>query len=137
MPEALKILLIEDDPDDVEFLRDALDEHAPDYQLDLVMRGDLVLSWMQSARVIPDLIVMDLNLPKIHGREVICQIKENSRFGNVPVMVLTTSSLHEDKEHCLSKGADAFLTKPSSPEGYQQLISFLVNLRPKRESQAH
>jgi CheY-like chemotaxis protein len=126
MPEPFKILLIEDDPDDIDFLREAFKDNGVDVDLEILMRGDLITKWLISDSSVPHLIVMDLNLPKLHGREVLCLIRENKKFIKVPIVVLTTSSLEEDKEYCFKKGADKFISKPSSPEGFDELVKSLV-----------
>jgi DNA-binding response OmpR family regulator len=125
MPDHIHILLIEDDHDDINFLKDALDENKVKYRLETLTRGDLITGYMNSHSAPPDLIVMDLNLPKLHGREVLCKIRENKTYRNVPLVVLTTSSLQEDKSFCLEKGADQFMVKPSSPEGFSELVTVL------------
>lgn len=126
MPEPFKILLIEDDPDDIDFLREAFKDNAIDVNLDILMRGDLITNWLNSDSPSPHLIVMDLNLPKLHGREVLCMIKAKKKYAKVPIVVLTTSSLEEDKDFCMKKGADTFISKPSSPEGFDELVKSLV-----------
>jgi DNA-binding response OmpR family regulator len=128
MPDPVKMVLFEDDPDDIEFLREALDEHGMAYALETVMRGDLAEQWLARQEEVPDLIIMDLNLPKIHGRDVLKLIRGNRKFSAVPVLVLTTSSLSEDKDYCLKNGADKFVTKPSSPEGFQMLAELIMRI---------
>ncbi len=125
MPAPHHILLIEDDHDDINFLREALDENNVNYEMETLTKGDQIIAYLQKNPQPPDLIIMDLNLPKLHGREVLCKIREDKRFNNVPVIVLTTSSLPEDKSFCLENRADKFLTKPSTPEGFNELTGIL------------
>jgi CheY-like chemotaxis protein len=121
------ILLIEDDQDDIELLQGAFSDLGINADFDILMQGHKIISWMESSRL-PDVIVMDLNLPMMHGREVICRIKENQRFSNIPVMVLTTSSQEKDRSYCLEKGADKFVSKPSTNEGFVELVNTIVAL---------
>jgi CheY-like chemotaxis protein len=121
MPAKVKILYIEDDPDDIVFLKMALDDDALDYRLETVMRGDLVIPFLSGSGYRPDIIIMDLNLPKIHGRELVKLIRSRSELRTVPLLVLTTSSLHEDIAHCMKHGADSYVTKPSDPDGFAVL----------------
>jgi DNA-binding response OmpR family regulator len=132
MPSPLKILHIEDDPDDVMFLQEALKDNKVQFKTETLVRGDLILKWLESSDFLPDLIIMDLNLPKLHGREVICKLRDDQRFSTVPIVVLTTSSLSEDKEYCLDKGADVFISKPASPEGFDQLVRTLTMVARKK-----
>jgi len=126
MPGKLKILLIEDDRDDVEFLKVALDDNRVHYSMETLMRGDLVPKWLSDQHERPDIFIMDLNLPKMHGREVICKIKEHPDFRTVPLIVLTTSSLPEDIEYCMRNGADKFISKPSTTEGFTVLVKDIL-----------
>ena len=128
MPRPLNIFLIEDDHDDRELLEVALEDNAVSYKLDTINRGDLIIPWLENNTTQPDIIIMDLNLPKLHGREVICKIKENPKYSKTPFMVLTTSSSQTDKEYCLNKGADLFMSKPSDTEGFRQLINAIIQL---------
>jgi DNA-binding response OmpR family regulator len=132
MPEILKILLIEDDLDDIEFLKVALADNSVAFTMETLMRGDLIISWLEDTRTLPDLIIMDLNLPKLHGKEVLCKIKEKERFKHIPLMVLTTSSSLEDKEYCLKNGADRFMTKPSDTPGFKELAESIAELAVKK-----
>jgi DNA-binding response OmpR family regulator len=128
MPALYHILLIEDDHDDISFLKDALDENNVNYKLETLTKGDQIIPYLQQHQQPPDLIIMDLNLPKLHGREVLCKIRENKNFKTVPLIVLTTSSLPEDINFCRSNGADNFITKPSGPEGFNELIRTLLHI---------
>jgi DNA-binding response OmpR family regulator len=128
MPTSLKILLIEDDGDDIDFLKTAFAENEHQVSWEVLIHGDLINKYLESNKVLPDLIVMDLNLPKLHGREVLCRIRENPRFNSVPIAVVTTSSLEEDKSYCKEKGADKYFVKPSSPEGFANLVSALYKM---------
>jgi CheY-like chemotaxis protein len=126
MPETIQILLIEDDHDDITFFKDALQDNGVAFKLETLTRGDLITGYLQNENKLPDLIVMDLNLPKLHGREVLCKIKDDKRFKGIPLIVLTTSSLVEDQQYCLEKGADHFVSKPSSPEGFKRLSELIT-----------
>jgi CheY-like chemotaxis protein len=128
MPENIKILLIEDDRDDIEFLKVALDDNNIKYSMETIIRGDLVPEWLKKCKDLPDIVIMDLNLPKIHGREVLCIIKDHPKFKTIPLIVLTTSSLPEDIDYCLQKGADKFISKPATTEGFAKLVGEIVKI---------
>jgi DNA-binding response OmpR family regulator len=129
MPRPLRIFLIEDDHDDRELLEVALTDNGIKYDLEWINKGDMIISWLQNKETrVPDLIIMDLNLPKLHGKEVICKIKENPRFSKIPLLVLTTSSSNEDKQYCLDKGADVFMSKPSDMDGFAVLVKTIVGM---------
>jgi CheY-like chemotaxis protein len=128
MPASLRILVIEDDADDIDFLTDAFAENGVQVKLETLTRGDLINKYLESVREFPDLIVMDLNLPKLHGRDVLCRIRDDKRFDKIPLAVLTTSSLEEDRTYCMEHGANQFISKPSSPEGFTRLIQKLTGM---------
>jgi CheY-like chemotaxis protein len=134
MPEPLNILLIEDDLDDIDFLKAALTDNNVPFKIEALMQGDQIINWLINTKTDPDIIIMDLNLPKLHGREVICKIKENARFKDIPLIVLTTSSSAADREYCMEKGADMFISKPSSAGGFKDLIENIVNTAAKRRN---
>jgi CheY-like chemotaxis protein len=134
MPDQINILLIEDDHDDIDFLTEALKDNNVSFNLKTLMKGDLINKYITEENLLPDLIIMDLNLPKLHGREVICRIKDSIKLKEIPLVVLTTSSLSEDREYCLRKGADKFISKPATPEGFNNLVDVLVSVAGKRKA---
>lgn len=128
MKEALNILLVEDDPDDIDLFGYALEDNAVDCQLEVIMEGDGVLPYLSSLVNQPDVVVLDLNLPKVPGRDVLQQIKAAPRLRSIPVAVLTTSSAKEDADSCYALGADRFLTKPATQDGFTSTIQTIVEL---------
>lgn len=128
MDRNLRILLIEDDQDDVDLFRFALQNHSVQYEMNVLMQGHLVDPYLQSATSLPDVIVMDLNLPMVHGREVLKLIRSTSSFRDVPVVVLTTSSTPEDRLYCLTAGADEFITKPTTMAAFNAAITTVTQL---------
>ena len=124
----LNILLVEDDQDDVELMQDALHDNGVDFHMDVVRQGDRVLSFLDACKKFPNIVLLDLNLPKMHGREVLSRIKLSSEFKHIPVVILTTSSSASEREFCLSAGATDFLTKPSTVEGFNQTIQTIKKI---------
>lgn len=124
----ISILLIEDDPDDIDLMQEALVDNRVDFRLDTISHGDRVLSYLEMSKVFPDVIVLDLNLPKLHGREVLSRLKDSVAFKNIPVVVLTTSSSPVEKEYCLRLGASAFISKPSTIDGFNETVSEIVSV---------
>lgn len=126
--ESLSILLVEDDPDDVELMRDALLEKDVAFNLDVVKQGDAVIPFLKSCKKFPNVILLDLNLPKLHGREVLVKLKEDADLKHIPVVILTTSSSQSEKDYCLEAGATEFLTKPTTVEGFASCISSILEI---------
>jgi CheY-like chemotaxis protein len=124
----LYILLVEDDQDDVELMQDALKDNGVPFEMDIVRQGDKVIPFLKSCKNFPNVILLDLNLPKMHGREVLSRIKLSADFKHIPVAILTTSSSEAEKEFCLSAGASHFLTKPSTVVGFNKTIEAIKKI---------
>lgn len=78
--------------------------------------------------LLPDLIILDLGLPRISGYEVLKQIKEDARFVSIPIIILTTSCNPLDRTQCNKLGADAFISKPHNLKGYEAMIEQLLDV---------
>src|SRR4051812_46509726 len=99
--QPLNILLVEDDQDDIDLLQEILIDHNIDFILDYVREGDKVLPHLEACKVLPNIIVLDLNLPKMHGKDILVKVKSSPVFKNIPVAILTTSSAKKDVEFCM------------------------------------
>ena len=126
----MRILLAEDNPADVYLLRESLRSH-PTVELEVVYDGEEALdfvfrrnSFAHAAK--PDLIVLDLNLPKSDGNEVLSAIRSTSDLSDVPVMILTSSDSPKDRTLALMLGANSFLTKPSDLDQFMALGDVIV-----------
>lgn len=128
MSRTIRIVLIEDDADDVELLQDALDAHKIQYELTLIKDGSAAAQYCEKAVTLPDIIVMDFNLPKLHGREVVQLIRSRKKFSNVPILILSTSSSQEDIKYAYRAGADRYLIKPSTIEAIRETIQTIAEL---------
>lgn len=128
MPEGIQIFLIEDDVDDIELLEVSLKDNKVEYSMDVVMEGDKVEDYLMNCKKLPNIIVMDFNLPRVHGREIIKQIKSNQEFRDIPLLVLTTSTAREDIEYSYKMGADSFITKPTTIQGFNATVGTIVQL---------
>lgn len=126
MKRPLDILLIEDDIDDVDLLKEALSDNDVHYQMEVIMEGDKVHSYLKTVDTLPEIIVMDLNLPKTDGKEILSEIKSSSPYTNIPIVVLTTSSSKEDIDYCTRMGISKFITKPATIEGWNNTINSIM-----------
>ena len=113
----IQILLVEDNPGDVRLTIEALKEGKVSNTLSVARDGVEALSFLRregphgkAAR--PDLILLDLNLPKKDGREVLAEIKDDSSLRRIPVVVLTTSKAEEDILRTYDLHANCYITKP-------------------------
>jgi two-component system, chemotaxis family, response regulator Rcp1 len=121
-----RILVAEDNPADVYLLREALSLEGKQIDLVVVSDGEQALKYVQregtfgEART-PDLVVLDLNLPKSDGSDVLRCIRETPDYAGIPVVVLTSSDSPRDRKTIESLGADCFITKPSDLDEFLSL----------------
>ena len=112
MDEARRVLVIEVSKADVFLIREALYSAGVRAEIDVVHDGQAALRFLdEEAR--PALVVLDLNLPKYGGREVLRHIRANMRTKDLPVLVVTSSALSQDREELTALGFDGYFQKPS------------------------
>jgi CheY-like chemotaxis protein len=113
----IEVLLVEDDPGDVLMTREAFEDNKVRNRLTVVSDGEEALAYLRregayADAVRPDLILLDLNLPRRDGREVLADIKNDENLHQIPVVVLTTSQSEEDILRSYQLHANAYVTKP-------------------------
>jgi two-component system, chemotaxis family, response regulator Rcp1 len=140
----LQILMVEDNPGDVTITIEALRDAKVKNELIAVSDGVEALRFLRGEakyanRPTPDLILLDLNLPKKSGREVLAEIKADNRFKTIPVVVLTSSDNEEDILSAYQLQANCYVTKPSGFHEFSRVIRLLeefwftiVKLPPKQ-----
>jgi CheY-like chemotaxis protein len=128
--EAIDVLLVEDDPGDVRLIREAFADNKVANHLSVVSDGVEALQFLRregdfaDARS-PDLILLDLNLPRKDGREVLAEVKSDETLRRIPVVVLTTSKAEEDVLRSYDLHANAYVTKPVD---YDSFISVVLQI---------
>ena len=118
----LSILLVEDDPGDILIAQEALLAGQLDSQLTVVQDGQEALSQLRSDAPRPDVILLDLNLPRMSGHEVLAEIKGDEELRAVPVVVLSTSAAAEDVRRCYQLGANVYVAKPVDFDQFAHVI---------------
>lgn len=133
----IEVLLVEDDPGDVLMTREAFEEHKLRNRLTVVSDGAAALAYLRQEgeyadAVPPDLILLDLNLPRRDGREVLAEIKRDDELCRIPVVVLTTSQADEDVLRSYQLHANAYVTKPVDFDRFisvvRQIDEFFVSV---------
>jgi two-component system, chemotaxis family, response regulator Rcp1 len=123
----IDILLVEDNPADVRLTVEALKEAKISNHLFVARDGREALNWLRgkedfSDPLRPDIILLDLNLPKKDGREVLAEIKNDPQLKRIPVVVLTTSKAHEDIARSYDLHANCFITKPVDFDKFIEVV---------------
>ena len=123
----VNVLLVEDNPGDVRLTQEAFKEAKMSIQLDVTMDGAEAIKFLRKegeyeAAVTPDLILLDLNLPKKDGREVLKEIKTDDKLKRIPVVVLTTSNAEQDIMKSYNLHVNCYINKPVDFEKFFDII---------------
>ena len=133
----IDVLLVEDDPGDVLMTREAFDENKVANRLAVVSDGESAMAYLRKEgpyadAPTPDLVLLDLNLPRMDGREVLAAMKGDPALQSIPVVVLTTSEAEEDVLRSYALHANAYVTKPVDFERFidvvRQIDDFFVQV---------
>lgn len=123
----VEVLLVEDNPGDVRLMVEALKDAKVSNNLHVAKNGEEAMEFLRRkgefADVpLPDLVMLDLNLPKKDGREVLAEIKEDPGLKHIPVVVITTSAAEEDILRSYKLHANCYITKPVNFEQFMRVV---------------
>ncbi len=116
------ILYADDDVDDRTWVADAWKTLGRPIQIDFVENGREVLAYLTEISMLPQLIVLDLNMPEMDGRQTLLQLKSTPKLKHIPVAIVTTSANKMDQEACSRLGASAYLIKPNTHHEWQNIL---------------
>ncbi len=125
------ILLVEDNPGDVRLTREALRDADLSVELVDVPDGEQAMAYLRGGAERPDLVLLDLNLPKMNGLEVLDEIRADPELRDMTVIVLTTSSSARDIEACRARGVSSYVVKPLDLDEFTALIEAVVAALPR------
>jgi CheY-like chemotaxis protein len=133
--ERFVVLLADDDPNDILLTREAFAEGGIAAQLVTVGDGEELMEYLeQSGRYStqpspppPNLILLDLNMPRKDGREALRDIRQNRRFKTIPVIAFTTSESEDEVSRIYELGANSYIAKPSSFDGLVEIMTRLTH----------
>lgn len=131
MKDKMQILLVEDTPSDVRLTEEALKRSELTYELHVVNDGEQATEFLQKAKAsssLPDVILLDLNMPKKNGHEVLAEIKEDDSFKKIPVVLLTVSQRDEDVMEALKLKMNYYLAKPVTAQKLSTLLNSIYQL---------
>jgi CheY-like chemotaxis protein len=125
---AIRILLVEDNEGDIVLTKEALEEGNITNELDVVRDGQQAIDflekkWKFSSAKSPDLILLDINLPKLNGHEVLKHIKSSENLKTIPVIMLTTSSSENDVKKAYDHHANCYIVKPVIMDEFIEMIA--------------
>lgn len=129
---AIEVLLVEDSPGDVRLTREALKDAKVHISLNVATDGIEAMAYLERTGTYvsaprPDLILLDLNLPRKDGREVLKEIKENPSLRTIPVVILTTSSSDADVLQSYHLHANCYISKPVDLDGFLKVVQSIDN----------
>ncbi|MCF4967489.1 response regulator [Nostoc sp. CMAA1605] len=128
----IQVLLVEDNPGDVELTRIALEDSKISVNLNVVEDGVEAMAFLRKEDKYadaphPDIVLLDLNLPKKDGREVLAEIKTDDNFKRIPVVVLTTSQAEEDILRAYNLAANCYIAKPVDFDQFVRIVQSIEN----------
>ncbi|KAI9132235.1 response regulator [Acaryochloris sp. CCMEE 5410] len=126
----IEILLVEDDEGDIELTLEAFNRSKVTLNVNVVRDGMEAMAYLRQEgefknATMPDLMLLDLNLPRKDGREVLAEMQESENLKRIPVVVLTTSEADEDILKSYQIGANAYVTKPVGLKGLVKVVNLL------------
>jgi len=132
MVKSISILLVEDNPGDADLAREALENSKMNNDLHVVDDGEKAMSFLRREGSYadvprPDLILLDLNLPKKDGRQVLAEIKSDNKLKRIPVVILTTSRAEEDVIKTYDLHANCYITKPIDLNQFLHVVRSIEN----------
>ena len=132
-----KVLIVDDDEDDRDLLFEAIHEVDRSTKCIVARNGQEALAGLRRAEMpTPDLIFLDLNMPRVNGMQFMQEIRRDPTLQDIPVVIYTTSKLSKDELECKRLGAVYFITKPNSFRGICKIVSeifaneMIINKRP-------
>ncbi|MBS1585435.1 MAG: response regulator [Bacteroidetes bacterium] len=129
--EGIFILIAEDDADDRFLLQAAFDENAFKDKLHFVDNGVEVMEYLQALidsgnkAELPKFMLLDLNMPKKDGREVLKELKQHPELKKIPVIIFSTTNNEQEMRRCYELGANSYITKPNSFENLLKTVAAL------------
>ncbi|WP_341527564.1 response regulator [Nostoc sp. UHCC 0302] len=128
----IEVLLVEDNPGDAQLTRIALEDSKISIHLNVVEDGVEAMAFLRkeekySKAVHPDIVLLDLNLPRKDGREVLAEIKGDENLKRIPVVVLTTSQAEEDILKAYNLAANCYITKPVDFDQFVKIVQSIEN----------
>lgn len=128
LEDPIEILLVEDNPGDIRLTQEAFKSSSHETRIHPITNGDEAVEWLTGQAAsepgsLPDLVLLDLNLPGQDGHTVLETIRNTPRLEHLPVIILSSSKAGEDINRSYEDNANAYLTKPSDPRDFESVVA--------------
>jgi CheY-like chemotaxis protein len=127
MSKKLKVLLIEDNLIEIMKMKRTLSLLKLDHTMQEAKNGEIALEFLQDKSNFPDLILLDLNMPKMSGIEFLSILKKDENIQHIPTVILTTSDNQKDLEECYKLGVSGYILKPLKYDDYVKKIETVLS----------
>ena len=132
MNPGIEVLLVDDSPADLDLTREGLSRSRQQFQVSAVADGAEAICFLRrqgkyAQAPEPDLILLDLNLPRKDGREVLSELKNDPQFTRIPVVIFTTSQSSSDVNHTYAHGANCYIHKPGNFPDYAAVVQSMAD----------
>ena len=123
----IRVLLVEDNPGDADLTRDSLESGKLMLHIDVAADGEEALDYLlrkgrHAAAALPDLIILDINLPKMDGHQVLAELSRHQHLSTIPVIMLTSSNSERDITQSYELGANYYVSKPLDLAAFQSIV---------------
>ena len=132
MNDSIRVLLVEDNPADADLMRETIELSKLRLDITTVRDGVAAIQYLRNEGAFanaprPDLILLDLNLPRMNGRQVLAEVKGDADLCGIPVVVLTSSSAEQDIAQSYNLGANCYVIKPVDLKAFQSIVRDVEN----------
>jgi two-component system, chemotaxis family, response regulator Rcp1 len=125
----MKILVVEDNPADVFLIEEALRAHQVVFEMTWLRDGEQALLMIEQGQLgEPDVVLLDLNLPRVDGKEVLIKIRQSAQLSCVPVVIMTSSDSPQDRREMADLGANCYIKKPPTLDEFLEVGGVIKNL---------
>ncbi|MDP9230141.1 MAG: response regulator [Bacteroidota bacterium] len=131
MTKPITFFLVDDDTDDTSLFQEALEVVDPSIRFFSAINGQEALDKLRAeGAALPDLIFLDLNMPRMDGKQCLIELKNDVKLKDIPVIMYTTSSQSKDIEETMQRGALCFITKPASEKELKDILLAIAHSMP-------
>jgi DNA-binding NarL/FixJ family response regulator len=121
----LRLYLVENDPDEQEFMKEAFMESGQFELVGVGKSGDVLFEWLDQGNPAPDFVLSDLNMPGKNGHDILNELTSSDKYPRIPVVITSTSSTPFIIDRCMKEGATAYIVKPETFARYVPFVSEL------------